>query len=866
MKFPEDPSNPGVKPARKPAGGASPDEAKHHAHLGNIVRRGLDRTYEPSFETQWAERAYRQVLARSGAKAWPLFLGGFGAVCAAAAMLLAWFGGGAKRPVAFARESGLALGRPPVAVGQPGAADVIHFSDGSVVTFRKGGNGQILATSGRGAAIELEAGQAHFQLAPQPDAAWAIRVGRYEVESGGAEIEATLSPSREMLSLGVYAGRVAVKGPGAPSGRTLHAGESVIARARDGIVKVGTAQVLLAGLSREESAEGMAEALVAAREVHEATGGEVDNKGESLHQTTNAGPAPDASGVCPSAESTLPAVADPGPVSLATCGHIDPGPTGKDVQARMVGESWVRSTPGACLHYMEDSRGNRVPDFSYAGYHGGGVMLPAPATLPATVTLQPGATGDDTMAIQEAIDSVAALGADPRGIRGVVELASGVFTLKGSLKLNKSGVVLRGQGPDGPNATILKGVGAPRTLIRMGASGKRQPGREALPVSDIYVPVGARSIGLERTAGLQVGDDIIVYRPKTQRWICAIGTDVMPPSIDGIPNPPWRPTGSFSFERRITKIEGNRIFIDAPLTNALEKEYTPAFITAMEFPERVGEIGVENLAARGEFIVLGKCANPRGKLVRADAVVNAWVRNVRAENMGGEVASLGSGSKWMTVEDATYASGEAEHCAGLTAFTLGGQQNLVLRGRSLGAGVTAIMTETEIEGPNAVVDFTALGRGAKVRVAPRWSTGMLFDNVRLQDGNGQLTGEIDLGRGGSTFGWSAANSVVWNSEAETLNVDSPPTAHNWIMGSNGRTFVGTGAYSGMRAALTPQSLYRAQLVERLGRSALGSVGPTPGRFAATAALAPTATTSTGQQGNVEGADQTAIERAGKPGN
>jgi hypothetical protein len=322
-----------------------------------------------------------------------------------------------------------------------------------------------------------------------------------------------------------------------------------------------------------------------------------------------------------------------------------------------------------------------------------------------------------------------------------------------------------------------------------------------------------------------VGDDIIVYRPKTQRWICAIGTDVMPARVDGLANPPWRPTGSLSFERRITKIEGNRITVDVPLTNALEKEYTQAFITEMEFPDRVSEIGVENLAGRGDYFPAGHCPGTRGRLLRADTVVNGWVRHVRAENLGGEAVSLGSGSKWMSIEDATYL-GSDPSCPSQTAFTIGGQQNLMLRARALGSRLTALMTETEVEGPNAVVDMVGIGRDVRVRVAPRWTTGLLLDNLRLQDAAGMPTGEIDLARAGGTYGWSAANSVLWNSDAEALSVDSPPTAHNWIMGGGrgAKSLVGTGVYGAHRTILQPQSLYRAQLVERLGRSALAAIG------------------------------------------
>src|SRR5207237_6844699 len=97
-----------------------------------------------------------------------------------------------------------------------------------------------------------------------------------------------------------------------------------------------------------------------------------------------------------------------------------------------------------------------------------------------------------------------------------------------------------------------------------------------------------------------------------------------------------------------------------------------------------------------------------------------------------------------TVADAAYVAPEAEGCQALFAFELAGQQNLLLRGRASGAGVVAVNVDSEVEGPNAVVDFVAVGKGARVRGGSFFATGTLFDNVRLVDPLGQPAGEIEL--------------------------------------------------------------------------------------------------------------------------
>src|SRR5690349_19429537 len=74
------------------------------------------------------------------------------------------------------------------------------------------------------------------------------------------------------------------------------------------------------------------------------------------------------------------------------------------------------------LGYTTAPSGDRVPDFSYAGYHGGNdaiLDVPIKVIVPAT-------TGDATARIQAAIDQVAAL-PEQNGIRGAVLLESGRY-------------------------------------------------------------------------------------------------------------------------------------------------------------------------------------------------------------------------------------------------------------------------------------------------------------------------------------------------------------------------------------------------------------------------------------------------------
>src|SRR5712692_657895 len=104
--------------------------------------------------------------------------------------------------------------------------------------------------------------------------------------------------------------------------------------------------------------------------------------------------------------------------------------------------AWVYFGSDHLLHYATDDRGNRIMDFSYAGYRGGGVALP---DVPVQVTLSP-VCGDNTSNIQNAIDKVSALAPDADGFRGAVLLQPGTYEVDGTLNITARGVVLRGSG------------------------------------------------------------------------------------------------------------------------------------------------------------------------------------------------------------------------------------------------------------------------------------------------------------------------------------------------------------------------------------------------------------------------------------
>src|SRR4051794_33984164 len=127
---------------------------------------------------------------------------------------------------------------------------------------------------------------------------------------------------------------------------------------------------------------------------------------------------------------------------------------------------WAYPGPDGKLVYKTTPAGDRIMDFSYAGYMGGGVALP---DVPVKKTVKPSGGEDDTALIQGAIDEVAKSPLE-NGFRGTVLLAPGIFPCSATINITGSGVVLRGSGN---KESTIKMTGRPHLAIGMRSGGGR---------------------------------------------------------------------------------------------------------------------------------------------------------------------------------------------------------------------------------------------------------------------------------------------------------------------------------------------------------------------------------------------------------
>jgi len=478
-------------------------------------------------------------------------------------------------------------------------------------------------------------------------------------------------------------------------------------------------------------------------------------------------------------------------------------------------ERWVDLNAQGRLIYEKNVQGDHIPDFSSAGYRGGGVKLPV---VPATIMLQP-RDGDDGLAIQSAIDHLSSLEPDSQGYRGALLLGPGSYEIEGQLHLHTSGVVIRGGGQKRLETQLVATGQDRRALIRIEGQAHEELGAP-VAITDRYVPVGATSFNLAHTDSLKVGERIQITRPSPQNWIDSMGMS----SVQNRPSPTWK-EGSLNilWERRISSIEENKIVLDAPLTCSLDHHYEGGSVRPYQPIGRIKKLGIENLT----LISRSRPNHPMDEehawmAVMMDHAEDCWIRNVTAQGFVTSAVSLGEKSCRITVIDCqnlnpvSELGGYRRH-----AFHTAGQQTLFVRCFSE-KGRHDFSTGWRTAGPNVFLSCETLGSYDFSGPTESWSTGVLMDNVKV-DGGALSLDHREIWDNG--VGWAAANSVFWQCSAPIIVNRSPPGSQNWAIGCWGQ-FVGNGHWRSSNQFVNPKSLYRQQLQERLGAKALDTLEQT----------------------------------------
>ncbi|WP_205702898.1 hypothetical protein [Botryobacter ruber] len=465
------------------------------------------------------------------------------------------------------------------------------------------------------------------------------------------------------------------------------------------------------------------------------------------------------------------------------------------------------------IQYIPDADGNTIPDFSRVGYHQGDKAIPQ---VPVQKTISPVAKGSSQEIIQKAIDEVAARKPDKNGFRGTILLKKGAYLIPGTIEIKKSGIVLRGEG-DGSNGTRLVAAGkGQRTLINIAGTGSiREVQGTRRKIADSKVPAGATSFQLQSVAGLKAGDNIILYRPGTQNWISDLKMDQIV-AREGTKQ--WQPEEyNLQFERVITRIEGNRIFIDNPVVMPMEEKYRGGEVYKYTFEGRITEVGVENILFESEYA--SDTDEDHGwNAISINKVENCWVRNVTSRYFGYSCVNAGKDAKQITVTDSKCLDAKSVITGGRRySFNNDGQLNLFMN-LTATEGRHDYVTGARVNGPNVFYNCTATRTHADIGPHHRWASGTLYDNI-VTDGDINIQ---DRGNWGSGHGWSGVTQVLWNCTARKAAVQNPwVSGKNYAIGLQGEKYEGRlpgkpdGEWEGLNDKnIQPKSLYLAQLQAR----------------------------------------------------
>jgi len=490
------------------------------------------------------------------------------------------------------------------------------------------------------------------------------------------------------------------------------------------------------------------------------------------------------------------------------------------------------------LNYKSDSDGNKIPDFSYAGYKNGETGIPI---IPVVKTIEP-VLGDNTSHIQNAINEVASLPIDANGFRGTLLLKAGIYRVYGTINLNESGIILRGEG-DGADSltnTIIYGIGDvphQRTILVAGG-GSLTRWSEQIPgtktnITSQKVFAGSFKFTVENSSLYQPGDNIIIYHPITEEWIAA---------VDGggtASDPAWTTSDAIYiiYNRYIKNIIGDTLVIDAPVFNTLDRSLSQSYVYKYSRKGLKTNIGIENL--RVDIETNGIPTDKNGdenhawQAIELKQIEDAWVTNCTMLHFGQSGIMTSTASRITidscnAIDPISIVTGERRynfnmyHASQLilvkNCYTRYGRHDFVSNGTSTVSGCVFYNNISE--------NTYASSEGHRW-----WSQGILFDNLEyITPGYSYVVGFYNRGDKGTSHGWAATNSVAWNCKttgSKNIIIQKPPTGQNYSIGCFAGNVTGLkskgapydqpeGYIEGTNnSGLNPGSLYLAQLNERL---------------------------------------------------
>lgn len=460
---------------------------------------------------------------------------------------------------------------------------------------------------------------------------------------------------------------------------------------------------------------------------------------------------------------------------------------------------------------------DRIPDFSRVGYKYGDEPIPS-LTVAATIdvasiksAISAKTASDTTDFIQQTIDRVGSNGG------GAILFKNGTYNVSRILFMDSDNVVLRGESESGTiikyNATLQAPiVFIGRTVLRksgenppsdgsytfvagrrvnvskmkaMGNEGSSSFGNVYIttyspansgmsfgsnsPIVEDYVPLGRLYVEVRNPGIFSIGDEVRIHRKPLKNWLDDIGMTKIADngrSSQGAGTNQWDvDTYTMDWTRKVAGIQGNRIYLDSPVAQSLDKHYGGGDLQHYSW-DRVRGCGVENLSFDCKY---DKTNTYNGKetdefhawqAVQIKAAENCWVRNVTSRHMGYSLAEMGPGARCITIEKCSSLNPvSAVQGARRYAFCCTGGAELVLvKDCVCDDDRHSFVTNGTALGPNVFTNCKSTNGNNAIGPHWGWASATLYDcveadtNFEAQDGGCQ----------GSGHGWRGMTTVFWN--------------------------------------------------------------------------------------------------------
>ena len=467
---------------------------------------------------------------------------------------------------------------------------------------------------------------------------------------------------------------------------------------------------------------------------------------------------------------------------------------------------------------------SRLPDFSFAGYHSGNDPLP---NVPVKASVKEfGAKGDgQTDDSQAFLDAIAAVS------DGAVFIPAGRYRITRVLKISKSNIVLRGEGPD---RTILY---FPKPLLEMVGRSQAISGKDGYwcwgggviwcgPGGDDGIKLakitseairGDTSLTLDSTPGIVRGAMVRVCEYESSDG--SLSRYLHPGHAD--PKSCHAGSGSrfIDFASRVKSVSGSTIRLERPLRADVRLTWRPELYSCLP---KLQEIGIENFSIEFPNSVYdGHVFREKGyNGIYFDRISNSWVRNVT-------ITDADSGILTAPLSDTSHVG---RFCTFQGIRLAMHWRNLSVNGHhgiALESPHDYLVTDFKIE-TQFVHDLTVDDYANGNVFSKGQGVNMNFDHHR--DGPFEnLFTEIDVG-GGSRL-WdhggdecagppSAARETLWNIRATSpQNYPDYPQLNiigmtAWPTSKTDRAWIENIPL----ASLFPRNIYLAQLSHRLAQS------------------------------------------------